>query len=160
MRCSLVIDGNNVFHSAKEHGITIDYVALRNILIEGELVSAVFVTGTDSKADTNQNKFLTWMKHNGFRVRTKEIEHDDSGSRQINVEPIIITELCLAAQNCDCIVFVGGNRDHHYPLARIVESGKRVVVAGFSNSVSNLLKETADEFVDLTRSIDNITKKD
>lgn len=160
MRCSLVIDGNNVFHSAKEHGIIMDYVALRNALIEGELISAVFVTGTDSKADTNQNKFLTWMKHNGFRVRSKEIEQDDSGSRQINVEPIIITELCLAAQNCDCVIFVGGNRDHAYPLARIIELGKRVVVVGFGNSVSNLLKETADEFIDLSRIIDNITKKD
>ena len=72
MRCAVFIDGNNIFHSARQLGFEVDYAKLLAVLVgkDRELLRAFFYTGVDEGAD-RQRGFLHWMRRNGFRVIQK-----------------------------------------------------------------------------------------
>ncbi|HNX95966.1 MAG TPA: NYN domain-containing protein, partial [Holophaga sp.] len=72
MRCAVFIDGNNIFHSARQLGFEVDYSRLLTALVgkDRELLRAFFYTGVDEGAD-RQRGFLHWMRRNGFRVVQK-----------------------------------------------------------------------------------------
>ena len=75
MRCAVFIDGNNIFHSARQLGFEVDYSRLLNLLVgrDRELLRAFFYTGVDETAD-RQRGFLHWMRRNGFRVVQKPVK--------------------------------------------------------------------------------------
>ena len=52
IRCAVFIDGNNVFHSARQLGFEVDYAKLLGVLTEDrELLRAFFYTGVDENAE-------------------------------------------------------------------------------------------------------------
>jgi uncharacterized LabA/DUF88 family protein len=150
-KTAIFVDGNNIFHSAMQANVQIDYNKLLNVLTEGqEYQKAVFYTGSDANAE-KQRSFLHWMTHNGWRVVKKEVKQDrDTNTRKAHLEVEIATDMMLSViNNIDTIILVSGDEDFAYTLGKLQDRDIRIVVAGFRDSMSNKLLDVADIFIDL-----------
>ena len=147
---AIFVDGNNIFHSAKQLGFEINYRKLLEVLTYGEdYRKAVFYTGVDATAE-RQRGFLHWMNRNGWRVFKKEVKADRDGNRKAHLEVEIATDMLRSVMNgITEIVLVSGDEDFAYTLARIQELDVRVTVAGYREAMSNKLLDVADVYIDL-----------
>lgn len=149
MRCAVFIDGNNVFHSARQLGFEVDYARLLGVLAQDrELLRAFFYTGVDENAD-RQRGFLHWMRRNGFRVVQKPVKVERDGSRRARLEVEITTDMLAYADKVDLVILVSGDEDFAYPLQALAQRGVRVEVAGFRSAMANRVLDAADRFIEL-----------
>lgn len=158
IRCAVFIDGNNVFHSARQLGFEVDYAKLLGVLTEGrELLRAFFYTGVDENAE-RQRGFLHWMRRNGFRVIQKPVKVERDGSRRARLEVEITTDMMSYADKVDLIVLVSGDDDFAYPLQVLGQKGVRVEVAGFRSAMANRTLDAADRFIELDQHVEAFRK--
>lgn len=145
----IFVDGNNIFHSAMQASIQIDYTKLLRVLTEDkDYLKAVFYTGSDENAD-KQRSFLHWMTRNGWRVIKKPVK-PEGGTRRAHLEVEIATDMVMSVLNgAKTIILVSGDEDFAYPLSKIQDRDVRVIVAGYRNAMSNKLLDVADEFIEL-----------
>ena len=150
MRCAVFIDGNNIFHSARQLGFEVDYSRLLNLLVgrDRELLRAFFYTRVDETAD-RQRGFLHWMRRNGFRVVQKPVKLERDGTRRARLEVEITTDMMNYADKVDLIILVSGDEDFAYPLQALAQNGVRVEVAGFRSAMANKVMDTADRYIEL-----------
>ena len=159
MRCAVFIDGNNIFHSARQLGFEVDYTKLLALLAgrDRELLRAFFYTGVDEGAD-RQRGFLHWMRRNGFRVVQKPVKTERDGTRRARLEVEITTDMLAYADKVDLVVLVSGDEDFAYPLAALAQKGVRIEVAGFRSAMANRVMDAADRCLELDQFIDRIKK--
>ena len=158
MRCIVFIDGNNLFHSAKQLGFELDYGKLLAHLAEGrDLVRAFFYTGVDEAAD-RQRGFLHWLRRNGFRVVQKPVKAEKDGTRRARLEVEIATDLLAYAEAVDVAILVSGDEDFAYPLQALAQKGVRVEVAGFRSAMSSRIMDAADRYHELDAAVDRLRK--
>ena len=144
-------DGNNLFHSAMQIGIQIDYDKLiKAILLEGEeYTKATFYTGSDENAD-KQRSFLHWMTRNGWKVVKKPVKQEKDGVRRAHLECEMITDMMLSVLNgADTIVLISGDEDFAYTLQKLQDRDIKIIVAGFRSAMSNKLMDVADDYCEL-----------
>jgi uncharacterized LabA/DUF88 family protein len=156
MRCAVFIDGNNIFHSARQLGFEVDYSRLLSLLLgrERELLRAFFYTGVDESAD-RQRGFLHWMRRNGFRVVQKPVKQERDGTRKARLEVEITTDMLSYSDKVDLVILVSGDEDFAYPLNVLAQKGIRIEVAGFRGATANKVMDAADRFIEL----DQITER-
>lgn len=159
IRCAVFIDGNNVFHSARQLGFELDYAKLLATLVgpHRELLRAFFYTGVDENAD-RQRGFLHWMRRNGFRVVQKPVKVERDGSRRAHLEVEITTDMLSFADKLDLVILVSGDEDFAYPMQTLAQKGVRVEVAGFRSAMSNRILDAADRYVELDQLVDQFRK--
>jgi uncharacterized LabA/DUF88 family protein len=160
MRCAVFIDGNNIFHSARQLGFEVDYSRLLALLLgkERELLRAFFYTGVDEGAD-RQRGFLHWMRRNGFRVVQKPVKQERDGTRRARLEVEITTDMLSYAENVDLIILVSGDEDFAYPLNALAQKGVRVEVAGFRSAMANKVMDAADRYIELDQLTERFRKE-
>lgn len=161
MRCAVFIDGNNIFHSARQLGFEVDYAKLLAMLVgrDRELLRAFFYTGVDEGAD-RQRGFLHWMRRNGFRVVQKPVKQDRDGTRRARLEVEITTDMLSYAEKVDLVILVSGDEDFSYPLNALAQKGIRVEVAGFRSAMANKVMDAADRYIELDQFADAFRKED
>lgn len=159
MRCAVFIDGNNLFHSARQLGFEVDYTRLLQVLVgrDRELLRAFFYTGVDEAAD-RQRGFLHWMRRNGFRVVQKPVKQEKDGSRRARLEVEITTDMLCYADKVDLVILVSGDEDFAYPLQALANRGVRIEVAGFRSAMANRVMDAADRYLDLDAMVDRFRK--
>ena len=125
MRCAVFIDGNNIFHSARQLGFEVDYARLLTVLLgrDRELLRAFFYTGVDEGAD-RQRGFLHWMRRNGFRVIQKPVKLERDGTRRAHLEVEITTDMLAYAEKVDLIILVERGRGLRLPPPRPGPEGR------------------------------------
>lgn len=158
-RCAVFIDGNNLFHSARQAGFEVDYARLLPVLVgDRDLLRAFFYTGVDENAE-RQRGFLHWMRRNGYKVVQKPVKLERDGSRRARLEVEIATDLLAYADALDLAILVSGDEDFSYPVEALAQKGVRVEVAGFRASAANRLLDAADRFIELDGLADRIRKE-
>ena len=160
MRCAVFIDGNNIFHSARQLGFEVDYTRLLSVLLgkDRELLRAFFYTGVDEGAD-RQRGFLHWMRRNGFRVIQKPVKLERDGTRRARLEVEITTDMLAYAEKVDLVILVSGDEDFAYPLNALTQKGIRVEVAGFRSAMANKVMDAADRFIELDQLAERFRKE-
>lgn len=160
MRCAVFIDGNNIFHSARQLGFEVDYSKLLSLLVgrDRELLRAFFYTGVDEGAD-RQRGFLHWMRRNGFRVVQKPVKADRDGVRKARLEVEITTDMLAYAEKVDLVILVSGDEDFAYPLQALAQKGVRVEVAGFRSAMANKVMDAADRYIELDQLAERFRKE-
>lgn len=160
MRCAVFIDGNNIFHSARQLGFEVDYSRLLSVLLgkDRELLRAFFYTGVDEGAD-RQRGFLHWMRRNGFRVVQKPVKLERDGTRRAHLEVEITTDMLAYAEKVDLIVLVSGDEDFAYPINALTQKGIRVEVAGFRSAMANKVMDAADRYIELDQLAERFRKE-
>ncbi len=147
-RVAIFIDGINLFNTALQLGMEIDYVKLLCRLTNGSrLLRAFFYTGVDSHNEKQQG-FLLWMRRNGYRVVTKDILPVAENFKKPNLNVEIAVDMITLAPYYDTAVLVSGDGDLAYAVNAVSRLGSRVEVVSLRTMTSDSLIDVADYFID------------
>ncbi len=148
-RVAIFIDGASLFYAAMQLGIEINYTNLLYYLTEdARLLRSFFYTGVDPSHE-KQQKFLLWMRRNGFRVITKDLIQFSDGSKKANLDIEIAVDMMTLTDYYDTAVLVSGNGDLAYAVNAISYRGVRVEVVSLRTMTSESLINVADCYTDL-----------
>lgn len=157
-RVVVLIDGANLFYAAMQLGLEIDYTRLLHCLTKGRsLVRAYFYTGVDRSND-KQQRFLLWMRHNGYRVVAKDLIQHPDGSRKADLNIEMAVDMLTLSQHCDTIVLLSGTGDLTYAVDHVSYRGVQTEVVSLPTMTSDSLINVCDRFVDLSKLRSEIEK--
>jgi uncharacterized LabA/DUF88 family protein len=89
-----------------------------------------------------KNKFMHWLRSNGFMVVTKDGAPAEEGRYKANVDVMMaIDALELSVEmRPDVVILVTGDADFAYLVIKLRRRGIRVEVASVAANLGNLLK--------------------
>ncbi|MEB3209903.1 MAG: NYN domain-containing protein [Leptolyngbyaceae bacterium] len=159
-RVAIFIDGSNLFYSALNLGIEIDYLKLLKCLVAGDrLLRPYFYTGVDPTNEKQQN-FLLWMRHHGYRVVSKDLIQFANGSKKADLDVEIAVDMMRLVGYYDTAVLVSGDGNLSYAVNSISYSGARIEVVSLRSMTSDSLISVADHYIDLEQIKDLIQKEE
>jgi uncharacterized LabA/DUF88 family protein len=148
-RVAIFIDGSNLFYTALQLGIEIDYAKLLTHLTDGaRLLRAFFYTGVD-RANDKQQGFLLWLCRNGYRVVTKELIQHPDGSKKANLDVEIAVDIINLVPYYDTAVLVSLNGDLAYAVNAVAYQGIRVEIVNLRSMTNDSLIDVADCFIEI-----------
>lgn len=148
-----MIDAANLESSVKSLGWWIDYIKLKNLFKDNNLIE---IRNYCVRHNTeNQNKFFTLLKKNNFTLKTKplkiiknqDIEMGDIRKANFDVE--ITVDIMEMMNKFDTLVLFSGDSDFNYLLKKLRGVSKNVVVISSRYHVSRELVENSDKYIDL-----------
>jgi uncharacterized LabA/DUF88 family protein len=98
-----------------------------------------------------KNKFMHWLRSNGFLVVTKDGSPAEEGHYKANVDVMMAidaVELSVAMQP-DVVILVTGDADFAYLATDLRRRGIRIEVASVAANLGGTLKSAANELIDL-----------
>src|SRR5438477_8289378 len=160
-RVLVLVDESNVGSSVRTVGRGLDWIKLRDFLAGPntgrELIEMVVYAGLPPTIPIWQverdkkNKFMQWLRSNGFMVVTKDGSPAEEGRYKANVDVMMaIDALELSVEmRPDVVILVTGDADFAYLVMKLRRRGIRVEVASVAQNLGNALKSTANDVIDL-----------
>ena len=160
-RVLVLVDESNVGSSVRTAGRGLDWLRLREFLSGAEsgrdLIEMVVYAGLPPAISLWQderdkkNKFIYWLRSNGFLVVTKDGAPAEEGHYKANVDVMMAIdalELSVEMQP-DVVILVTGDADFAYLATKLRRRGLRVEVASVAQNLGNVLKSAANAVIDL-----------
>ena len=160
-RLLVLVDESNVGSSVRTAGRGLDWLRLRDFLAGPEsgrdLIEMVVYAGLPPAIPLWQderdkkNKFVHWLRSNGFMVVTKDGAPAEEGHYKANVDVMMAIdalELSVETQP-DVVILVTGDADFAYLATKLRRRGIRVEVASVTQNLGSLLKSAANAVIDL-----------
>src|SRR5438270_11172162 len=160
-RLLVLVDESNVGSSVRTAGRGLDWIKLREFLAGPdtgrELIEMVVYAGLPPAIPVWQderdkkNKFVHWLRSNGFMVVTKDGAPAEEGHYKANVDVMMAIdalELSLEMRP-DVVILVTGDADFAYLAIKLRRHGIRVEVASAAQNLGNVLRSAANEVIDL-----------
>src|ERR1700752_4318348 len=160
-RLLVLVDESNVGSSVRMAGRGLDWLKLRDSLAgpgTGRyLIEMVVYAGLPpaipiwQEERDKKNKFIQWLRANGFMVVTKDGSPAEEGRYKANVDVMMVIDaLELSVEmKPDVVILVTGDTDFAYLAIKLRRRGIRVEVASVSQNLGNLLRSAANEVIDL-----------
>src|SRR6184192_508772 len=160
-RVLVLVDESNIGSSVRTAGRGLDWLKLREFLAGPntgcDLIEMVVYAGLPPATPTWQeerdkkNKFMHWLRSNGFMVVTKDGAPAEEGHYKANVDVMMaIDALELSVEiRPDVVILVTGDADFAYLAIKLRRHGIRVEVASVAQNLGSILKSTANEVIDL-----------
>ena len=158
-RLALLIDGANLYSSAKALGFDIDYKLLRQEFVNrGKLLRAIYYTALVEKDDYSPIRPLAdWLNYNGFTMVSKAAKEftDSQGHKKIkgNMDVELTVDAMELAPHVDHIVLFSGDGDFRPMIESVQRQGVRVSVVSTIRSqppmIADELRRQCDNFIDL-----------
>jgi uncharacterized LabA/DUF88 family protein len=160
-RLLVLVDESNISSSVRTAGRGLDWLKLRDFLAGPntgrELIEMVVYAGLPpaipiwQEERDKKNKFMQWLRSNGFMVVTKEGSPAEEGRYKANVDVMMaIDALELSIEiRPDVVILVTGDADFAYLATKLRRHGIRVEVASVAQNLGNILKSTANDVIDL-----------
>ena len=161
-KTALLIDGANLYRTAKTLGFDIDYKALiQRTRRETRLVRAAYYTSMQEDPDGDFSPLrplVDFLDYNGFQMVTKPAKSfvGQDGQRRFrgSTDIELAVDMVQMAPRLDCLVLFTGNGDFKHPIQRCQDAGCRVVCVSTLKSeppvASDDIRRVADLFVDIT----------
>jgi uncharacterized LabA/DUF88 family protein len=160
-RALVLVDESNVGSSVRTVGRGLDWLRLRDFLAGPEtgrdLIEMVVYAGLPPAIPLWQderdkkNKFIHWLRSNGFLVVTKDGAPAEEGHYKANVDVLMAIdamELAVGTEP-DVIILVTGDADFADLAIKLRRRGIRVEVASVAQNLGNTLKSAANAVIDL-----------
>jgi uncharacterized LabA/DUF88 family protein len=160
-RVLILVDESNVGSSVRTAGRGLDWLKLRDFLAGPDtgrdLIEMVVYAGLPPAIPTWQeerdkkNKFVHWLRSNGFMVVTKDGAPAEEGHYKANVDVMMAIdamELCVEMRP-DVVILVTGDADFAYLATKLRRHGIRVEVASVTQNLGNVLRAAANDVIDL-----------
>jgi uncharacterized LabA/DUF88 family protein len=160
-RVLILVDESNVGSSVRTAGRGLDWLKLRDFLAGPntgrELIEMVVYAGLPPAMPTWQeerdkkNKFVQWLRANGFMAVTKDGSPAEEGHYKANVDVMMAIDamdLSIAMQP-DVVILVTGDADFAYLATQLRRHGIRVEVASVAANLGQTLRSAANEVIDL-----------
>src|SRR6267378_410510 len=160
-RVLVLVDESNVGSSVRTTGRGLDWLRLREFLCGAEtgrnLIEMVVYAGLPPAIPLWQderdkkNKFVYWLRSNGFLVVTKDGAPAEEGRYKANVDVMMaIDALELSIEmRPDVVILVTGDADFAYLAIKLRRHGIRVEVASVAANLGNTLSSAANDVIDL-----------
>jgi uncharacterized LabA/DUF88 family protein len=158
-KIGLLIDGVNLYATAKTLGFDIDYKRLLNeFQSRGTLVRAFYYTAIIDDQEFSSIRPLTdWLDYNGFTVVTKPAKEFDDGEGRRRFKRNMSVELAVdameLAEHVDQMVLFSGDGDFRSLVEAVQRRGVRVTVVSTISTqppmIADELRRQADVFTDL-----------
>src|SRR5437667_6896420 len=160
-RVLVLVDESNVGSSVRTAGRGLDWLKLRNFLAGPntgrDLIEMVVYAGLPPAIPTWQderdkkNKFVHWLRSNGFMVVTKDGAPAEEGRYKANVDVMMaIDALELSIEmRPDVVILVTGDADFAYLAIKLRRHGIPVEVASVTANLGNILRSAAHDVIDL-----------
>src|SRR5438094_4753367 len=157
----VLVDESNVSSSVRTAGRGLDWLKLRDFLAGPntgrELIEMVVYAGLPPAMPSWQeerdkkNKFVQWLRSNGFMVVTKDGAPAEEGHYKANVDVMMaIDALELSIEiRPDVVILVTGDADFAYLATKLRRHGIRVEVASVSANLGHILRSAANDVIDL-----------
>jgi uncharacterized LabA/DUF88 family protein len=160
-RLLVLVDESNVGSSVRTAGRGLDWLRLREFLAGPgsgrDLIEMVVYAGLPPAIPLWQderdkkNKFIYWLRSNGFMVVTKDGAPAEEGHYKANVDVMMAIdalELSVEMQP-DVVILVTGDADFAYLATKLRRRGIRVEVASVTQNLGSVLKSAANAVIDL-----------
>ena len=157
----MLVDESNVGSSVRTAGRGLDWLKLRDFLggpnTGRELIEMVVYAGLPpamsiwQEERDKKNKFVQWLRSNGFMVVTKDGSPAEEGRYKANVDVMMALdalELSVEMQP-DVVILVTGDTDFAHLAIKLRRRGIRVEVASVTQNLGNILRSAANEVIDL-----------
>src|SRR3989442_6124188 len=162
-RVLVLVDESNVGSSVRTAGRGLDWLKLRNFLAGPDtgrdLIEMVVYAGLPPaiplwhEERDKKNKFIHWLRSNGFMVVTKDGAPAEEGHYKANVDVMMaIDAMELSVEmRPDVVILVTGDADFAYLAIKLRRHGIRVEVASVAANLGNMLRSAANEVIDLAQ---------
>ena len=162
-RLLVLVDESNIGSSVRTAGRGLDWLRLRDFLVSHnggrELIEMVVYAGLPpampiwQEERDKKNKFVQWLRSNGFMVVTKDGSPAEEGRYKANVDVMMaIDALELSAKmQPDAVILVTGDTDFAHLAIKLRRCGIRVEVASVTQNLGNILRSAANEVIDLAQ---------
>ena len=160
-RLLVLVDESNVGSSVRTAGRGLDWLKLREFLAGPgtgrELIEMVVYAGLPpaipawQEERDKKNKFMHWLRSNGFMVVTKDGAPAEEGHYKANVDVMMaIDALELSVEmRPDVVILVTGDADFAYLAIKLRRRGIRVEVASVAQNLGHILRSAANDVIDL-----------
>src|SRR5881397_1561723 len=161
LKVLVLVDESNVGSSVRTAGRGLDWLKLRDFLAGPnsgrDLIEMVVYAGLPPATPMWQderdrkNKFVHWLRSNGFMVVTKDGAPAEEGRYKANVDVMMaIDALELSIEmRPDVVILVTGDADFAYLAIKLRRRGIRVDVASVAANLGNTLRSAANAVIDL-----------
>jgi uncharacterized LabA/DUF88 family protein len=162
-RLLVLVDESNIGSSVRTAGRGLDWLKLRDFLAGPatgrDLIEMVVYAGLPpaipiwQEERDKKNKFMHWLRSNGFMVVTKDGAPAEEGHYKANVDVMMaIDALELSVEmRPDVVILVTGDADFAYLVIKLRRRGIRVEVASVAQNLGQILKAAANEVIDLAQ---------
>ena len=160
-RLLVLVDESNVGSSVRTAGRGLDWLKLRDYLAGPDtgrdLIEMVVYAGLPpaipvwQEERDRKNKFMHWLRSNGFMVVTKDGAPAEEGHYKANVDVMMAIdamELCVEMRP-DVVILVTGDADFAYLATKLRRHGIRVEVASVAANLGHMLRAAANDVIDL-----------
>jgi len=152
-RVGVFIDVPNLYHSAKNlYHAKVDFKeVLKTAIANRHLIRALaYSIRTEGR---EEQAFVDALTKSGIEVRLKDLQIFPGGMKKGDWDVGLAIDAIKMGPKLDAIVLVTGDGDF-VPLIEFlkVNFGCQVEVIAFGRSTSGLLKDAADDFIDLGQS--------
>jgi uncharacterized LabA/DUF88 family protein len=160
-RVLVLVDESNVGSSVRTAGRGLDWLRLRDFLAGPDtgrdLIEMVVYVGLPPAIPMWQderdkkNKFVHWLRSNGFMVVTKDGAPAEEGHYKANVDVMMAIdalELSIEMRH-DVVILVTGDADFAYLAIKLRRHGIRVEVASVAANLGNMLRSAANDVIEL-----------
>lgn len=150
-RVGVFIDTQNLYHSAKNlYNAKVNFGAIMKEAVAGrQLIKAIaYVIRTEGG---EEKSFFDALEKIGIETKVKDLQIFWGGAKKGDWDVGLAVDAMRFAPKLDAIVLVAGDGDY-VPLVEYLKftMGLQVEVISFGRSSSLKLKESADEFIDLS----------
>jgi uncharacterized LabA/DUF88 family protein len=159
-RIAIFFDMSNLYFAARDMGIRIDYARLLEFLTAGRRLHRAYAYLGYNPEDESSHSFITWLKRNGFRVKTKALRRFEDGSTKANLDMELAIDLLTQAPHIDVAIIVSGDGDFVNLVDAAQNAGLRIEVAATPRQAATDLMDIADQFIDLEASVAQFARAD
>ncbi len=159
-RLAIFFDMSNLYFAARDMGIRIDYARLLDFLTSGRRLHRAYAYLGYNPEDESSHSFITWLKRNGFRVKTKALRRFEDGSTKANLDMELAIDLLTQAPHIDVAIIVSGDGDFVNLVDAAQNAGLRIEVAATPRQAATDLMDIADQFIDLEASVAQFARAD
>ncbi len=149
-RVGVFIDTQNLYHSARNlYKARVNFGAVLKDAVAGRaLVRAVaYVITTEAGDEKNFFEALTKL---GIETKTKDLQIFHTGTKKGDWDVGLTVDAIKMSPRLDSVIIVSGDGDF-VPLVEYLQTnGVQVEVVSFGQSTSSKLRETVDDFLDLS----------
>src|SRR5664279_3022803 len=158
-KIALIIDGANLYATAKTLGFDIDYKSLlKEFQSRGTLLRAFYYTAIiEDQEFSSIRPLIDWLDYNGYTVITKPAKEFDDGEGRRKIKRNMHIELAVdameLAEHVDQIVLFSGDGEFRSLVETVQRRGVHVTVISSMSSqppmIADELRRQADVFTDL-----------
>ncbi|MDP2736097.1 MAG: NYN domain-containing protein [bacterium] len=149
-RVAIFIDVQNLYHSAKNlFSARVNFREILKTATAGrQLIRALaYVVRTKTG---EEKPFFDALLNLGIETREKDLQEYYGGLKKADWDVGIAVDAIKTSGSVDVVVLISGDGDY-VPLVEYLKNhGKRVEALAFGKSTSTKLRESVDEFIDLS----------